>query len=128
MIIITIKHRGGKVYVPLDINSNEYAIFDEAGFNTLIDLGIHPIFRLRQSCVWARSKGKERYSPSANVCVARVLMDCDRGTCVRYLDNDYKNLAFDNLIVTNGMSKKRARDQIRKEFSHRRYELNHIYE
>jgi hypothetical protein len=110
MITIPIKHKiveGRRlVEVPLDIKKGgtDFCIMEEEVFNTLLDLGCVPLLKFKQGCVWLRSKAKVRCSKAADVSVARVILDCDVGTCVRYLDSNPKNMCYSNMIRCPGMS------------------------
>ncbi len=132
---IIVKHRvvDGKpvVEVPLDLRKGDeggYCIMDEDAFDLLLQLSIPPILTYKQGCVWCRSKAPQRYSKMDNIAVARIIADCGKNQCVRYLDKNPKNLTRGNIVVLGGMSLYRARDRISKVFPPKQYELIHIHD
>lgn len=131
MLTVKVKHTtvDGKrlIHIPLDVKKGgtDFCTMEQSAFNDLLDLGVPPLFKYKNGCVWVRSKGKARYSKSADVCVARVMLDCEVGQTVRYLDQNPKNLCSSNLLVCHGMSLYKARDLISKQFPPTRYELEH---
>jgi hypothetical protein len=96
-------------------------VMEEDDFKELQHLGINFPWSYKQFACWGRNRG--RY-----INLARVLCDCQKGQCVRYVDRNPLNLRRSNLVVTEGMSKFRARDKLRRCLPARDYQQIHIYE
>jgi hypothetical protein len=108
------------VYIPIRGEKDKFCKMLEGDFAALIDLGLHPLFRL-QGTVFARSNYK-------NIGVARLLANCQAGQNVRYINGDPLDLRQQNLLILPGMSLYAARSVLKKSLSPLRYELSHVYE
>jgi hypothetical protein len=116
---IDVIHTNGYVKIKLQ-NVPDYVLFDEEGFQCLLDLGIVPLFNDVQGAVMCRSN-------SRNIPVGRLLLDCQKNQAVRYLDFNIRNLRKSNLVKLGGAAKFAARSQITKNFERKVFQLRHVY-
>ncbi len=112
-----IRDRLQLVSLPL-YNEDDVVILEERDFNELMDLGLSLTWTLRHGVVWVRCNGRA-------ISVARLILDLGSGQVVKYLDKNPTNLRRSNLVVSNGPSKHRARDNM--EPSPLRYQIFHTY-
>jgi hypothetical protein len=124
MKTIQIKHtiEEGKevVHVPLK-NSPAYVVMDLDGLDTLIEIGVPPPYKYKQRSVFGRNNGRD-------VPISRLLVDTKKGEHLRYFDTNPLNLRKNNLLKLPGMSKYRARDEVKMHYQRRHCEIEHVYE
>src|ERR1700722_7549710 len=115
----TIKHliQDGRrlVRVPL---LDDHCTIEETDFDKQLSLGVPPGWRMKDRAV-CPTVGRK------SIPIVRILLDCSKGQCVRFIDKDTTNLVRSNLVLTNGMSKYRARDLIPNEFRIKRHQIHH---
>jgi hypothetical protein len=125
MITITITHfkdERGRALVRVPIaRSDRFCTLEEQDFSALLELGTPVHWVWKQDCIWVRSGGK-------SIAIGRILLDCSPGQCLRYINHDPTDLRRDNLVLTNGMSKYRARDMLTRSFPRTRLKLRHVDE
>jgi hypothetical protein len=103
------------VSVPLR-NSTGRAILYAEDFTMLLNLGLAPTWVYEHQQVF-----------SGKVSVARLIVDAGPRQQVIYCDKDTCNLRRDNLAVTVGNGKFRAREMIRANQRANKFELKHMY-
>jgi hypothetical protein len=107
------------VQVPL-LNSDRKVVLHKSDFETLIQLGLNPIWRLQDNKV---------LECGTRLTVARLVFDAKQGEQVNFLDEDPCNLRQSNLYKTYGGSGSNAREKLETvKRSSRRVKLNQIYE
>jgi hypothetical protein len=104
--------------IPLN-GSDRHAVISQDDFDMLMILGVSPIWSLIGEGITTRNQMK-------TLSVSRLLKDAGKNEHVKFLDSDPTNLRQDNMIITNGSSKYRTREQFVPEFPRRRYQLKHV--
>jgi hypothetical protein len=91
------------VLVPLT-NSDQSAVLYQEDFNSLIDKGLDPRWRISNGQIIERGKGR--------VSIARLIADAGKGDKVQYKDRNPCNLKRDNLVTAAGGGRQVTRDKL----------------
>jgi hypothetical protein len=107
------------VKIPLT-NSDRLVVLYEQDFNTIIELGVTPIWKLTNNQVFARGRGRFP--------IARLVANAKAGETIKLIDKDPCNLKRDNLLTTGGQGKFNTRDKLTPIYKkHSFWTLEHIY-
>jgi hypothetical protein len=100
------------VQVPLDDEGMKYAIVDEVVFQDLVDLGLSPIWRVKNDrnrdrvVIWNRTTNQD-------TAIARVIMDAGRRQAVVHANGDPLDLRTNNLVLGSGKGTRKDREDIK---------------
>jgi hypothetical protein len=103
-LIIKIIHEDGICKVPI-ANFPGYATLYQEDLEELLTLGVSMEWKFSNGTVWAGS-GKKRVS------VARLIADAGERQSVMFIDRNPFNMLRENMALSEGRAKYRARDRI----------------
>ena len=116
--IVHSKDKDGRRVVSVPVaKTDKRAVLYEEDWNLLQQLGVSPNWIYRLENVYSGS----------SVSIGAVLADAQPMQQVNYLDKDKFNLRRDNLILSVGNRKVRARDLIPSNSKLQKFELQHSY-
>lgn len=122
MTTIEIYHfkKGKRKLISLPVqNATDRAVLYESDFDDLMQLGISPKWKLNHNQVLVRSGGKD-------IVIARLIRGASPKQKVVSLDDSPFNLRRENLVISPGSSKIKARDYIVRAYK-QRLDIKHTY-